>query len=97
MDGLIKKQNLINNTLRHITNIANAADELTRNMLMFVDNGYNSAGADPITDEILEVYGLTYAEFAKSKEFSDEIIACLDANGREMAKILSKLRNVVGK
>ena len=92
-----KKLDLVTNTIRAITNTANNRDILLRNIEMFVDNGYIEGGSDPLTDQELESFNLTYEKFKQAKDFSDAFETFLAANGRAMEKILNELRTVIGK
>jgi hypothetical protein len=90
-----RKTDLVTNTVRCITNIANTRDTLVRNIELFVDNGYTSGGSNPLTDAELETFDLTYAQFASIKDFSDAFETFLAANNREMEKIINIIRTVI--
>lgn len=95
-----RKTDLVNNTIRCITNIANTRDELKRNIQMMLDSGYAEGATDPLTDEELasdeNISYLTYDKFVTAKTFCDGLEVWLAANNRQYEKILNQLRKVSG-
>ena len=57
----------------------------------FMQKGFNSGGADPITDAHLAAIGITAAELASGKTVIDNLVTLINA-----ADILNILRNDLG-
>ena len=94
-----RKLDLVVNTVRCVTNIANELDILVRDIQMMLDSDYAAGEAEELTDEELaadpRTADLTYAKFVQAKTFKDGLEVWLAANNRQYEKILNKLRTVV--